>query len=261
MPLIILLLLLASSASAQLLGRDQETLTLVGSYHRRVVVPDHMTLLLSTPDVKIDTLVMDKKSVLKLETSTRLIVGYAVIGKKCMIDGRGQPGIGTRGTGTNGKPLNLTITFQKLGRLTINTSGGTGTIGSAGYSGSEGMSGGTSTSDGGTGGPGGPGGDGGDGGDLTVRYRCLGFTPVLGKAQRNSLILNNSGGSGGGGGRGGSGGPGGRPTRRQYIGSDGKTVTEINGTQGARGAMGPTGEAGDRGRDGVLVVEDIADKN
>ncbi len=256
-PLILLLLLLAFTASGQMTGRDRRKLELNGPYHQRVVVPDHMTLVLNTSDVRIDTLIMDRKSVLKIESSTRLTVGYAVIGKKCLIDGRGKSGIGVAGRGTNGKPLNLTITFHELGRLTINTSGGTGSNGYRGRPGSPGISGGTSTADGGAGGPGGPGGDGGDGGNLTLLYRCVGFSPVFEKAKRNSLFINNKGGKGGGGGAGGPGGPGGRPTRRQYVGARGETVTEWNGVQGSRGPSGPTGEAGDPGRDGVLVVKEM----
>lgn len=257
-PMILILLFLSVTASAQMIGKDPRTLALSGSYFRRVVVPDHMTLVLSTPDIQIDTLIMDRKSVIKLEQySTRLTVGYAVIGKKCLIDGRGDLGFGVGVRGTDGKSMSLTINFQKLGRLTINTSGGQGSVGPRGSPAAPGQSGATGIAEGGRGGPGGAGGRGGDAGNFSVHYRCIGFTPVFAKAKKNSIILKYHGGSGGGGGPGGFGGPGAQPTGRSYVGPDGKTINETKDVQRARGANGTAGPLGDNGKDGVLVVEEI----
>lgn len=228
-------------------------LVLTEPYYSRVVVPDHLTCRIEAESVQIDTLIMEKASTLQFTfAKTRMKVAYAIIGKHCLWDASGAE------FGGRGKDLDLFIGFEKLGRLTIDTRGGTGMTGAKGKPGSAGMSGtnyGSSAGDGGPGGPGDPGGPGGDGGYLTLVYRAA-FSPVFKVARKNSLVLKCSGGDGGRGGPGGEGGLGGAPVNRQYEGATGR-VRETNGVWGAKGPTGPVGYQGKKGADGIVKIERV----
>jgi hypothetical protein len=236
------------------LARGQ--LSLTQRYYPRVIIPSGITYVVESNDIVIDTLIMDNRGSMQFKSnSTRILVRHAVIGKKCSWDARAS-GMGLTGSGNNGKNLAIEIRFEKLGQLTIDTRGALGSRGTKGGSGVPGANGSTSGADGGPGGNGGPGGRGGDGGDLTLRYACTGFEPVMERAKRNSLILKYQGGDGGRGGSGGPGGQGGMPVLSRRSDATG-TVTETNGVRGLPGATGSIGFSGEKGRDGVLVLEKI----
>jgi hypothetical protein len=225
----------------------------LGSQHRRVVVPDHLEFVVTESEFIVDTLIMDNRSTLIFEQPfTRVRVGYARIGKNCKWVGRGMSAGNYERRSMDGKSLDIEITFQKLGRLTIDVSGGLGHAGSPGRNGAPGANGQT-LSDGSPGGTGGRGGDGGAGGNIIFKYRAQGDPVVFTKARKNSVVIRVDGGSGGPGGRGGAGGPGGIPTQRSYS-ANGKEVIENNGQRGLPGPQGNQGEAGNKGRPGQLKI-------
>ncbi len=229
----------------------------LGPQHRRVVVPDHLEFVVTESEFIVDTLIMDNRSTLIFEQSfTRVRVGYARIGKNCKWVGRGMPAGNYERQSMNGKSLDIEISFQKLGRLTIDVSGGLGYAGSPGGSGAPGANGQT-LSDGSPGGTGGRGGDGGAGGNITFKYRTHGEPVVFTKARKNSVVIRVDGGAGGHGGIGGPGGPGGMPTQRRYN-SNGKEVVENNGQRGLPGPRGNQGEAGEKGTPGILRIIPLA---
>jgi hypothetical protein len=245
----LLLLLVFLLPAHRILGQ----LVLSESYYPRVVIPDHMTFRVDVPSLQIDTLIMEKASKLTFTfQSTRLKIGYAVIGKNCTWDARASE------TAGRGQDLDISANFERVGKLIIDTRGGRGVNGKKGNPGAPGTNGssfGSSAGNGGTGGAGDTGGPGGDGGNLTLVYRAA-FKPVFEPARKNSIVLRYDGGDGGQGGEGGEGGPGSRPVGRQYEGTTG-TVKEIDGVRGENGRRGPTGFAGKKGADGILKLEKI----
>ncbi|MBB6610938.1 hypothetical protein H7F15_07815 [Pontibacter sp. Tf4] len=81
----------------------------------------------------VDTLIMHDKATIKFSPSSpgTLKANVAYIGSKCTISSRGEDGLHTRknrpGTrGSNGGDLDITMHFQELSSLLIDTQGGTG---------------------------------------------------------------------------------------------------------------------------------------
>lgn len=224
-------------------------------YYARLVVPKRVELVIENSNIVIDTLIMDNKSSIRFPNRvTYLKVQHAKIGKRCTMNAAGV-GEAPGGRGMNGRGLYITMTFETLGSLTIDTRGGTGRLGGNGSRGVDGRNGTLGEANGGPGGPGGNGAPGGDAGDLTFYYSCNGFTPSINEAGEHAIFFKNQGGFGGGGGPGGQGGRGGKATvTRQAVPTP---VIEVNGTNGVSGPAGPMGTTGDRGRDGKLIVEKI----
>lgn len=183
---------------------------------------------------------------------TKVVIRYALIGKKCKWPGKGMPAGNYENQSMDGASLDIEISVKELAQLTIDVSGGLGYRGKPGNPGAPGANGQT-FSNGSPGGDGGPGGKGGNGGNVTFKYRTLGEPLVFTKARRNSVLIKVDGGSGGPGGHGGPGGPGGIPTNRTYM-ANGRVVTETNGQHGLPGPRGNPGPAGNKGNPGILNI-------
>jgi len=224
----LLVALLAFQAVCGQLKLDQ-------GYYARVIAPTDVTYSVQNPYIIIDTLVMDDDSELTFELpNTTLEIRYAVIGKKCKWNASGKPGAAAGEPGGDGGNIQVTAVFEKLDQLTIDARGGTGSKGLTGMQGRIGRG----NWSGGPGGNGGPGGDGGHAGNITLNYRCNGFSPVFEKEGQHSIVLKARGGDGGTGGTGGNGG--------------------ISGTNQARkGRKGETGPAGNMGRPGLVTLNEI----
>ena len=87
----------------------------------------------STNILMVDTLIMHDKATIKFspESAGILQANHAIVGKKCTILSRGTNGINSdfRALGTegqNGGDLDITMHFDELGSLTIDTRGGRG---------------------------------------------------------------------------------------------------------------------------------------
>lgn len=211
----------------------------------------------NTDIIVADTLIMMDSSRIvlnKLRDENYLRARVAIVGDRCVIDGRGVAGsagrdgapgtspagpcmTGTKGRnggrGLDGKPgVHLFIYFDSLtvdGRLTIDLSGGNGGDGGDGGQGGGGSPG-TRHCKGGSGGPGGNGGDGGNGGhggNLTVGGDHV---ETIRLQLRAGVTVLNKGGSFGYGGIAGYGGAPG-------LGPGGKN-----------GSTGPGGTDGDHGQ-------------
>lgn len=222
-----------------------------GPRHKRLVIPDHMEAVVNTTQLIVDTLIMDTKSRIRFtEPFTRVVVKYAIIGKKCKWIATGEPGGEGRSSGGS---LDIEINFKELGRLTIDVRGGIGYSGARGYDGSPGMNGSVGNANGSAGGNGGRGGNGGAGGNVRFQYRSQGESVVFSEEKKNSVVIKVDGGAGGQGGMGGRGGPGGVPTTRRYN-ADGKEIVEWNGQRGLPGPNGNRGDSGDKGPAGILTI-------
>jgi hypothetical protein len=229
----------------------------------KLVVEKRTVYELQDVDVlEVDTLIMMDSSRLRLNQLKRdntLRVKFAVIGKNCVVDGRGADGPTGRngmngrvgmgpcrdGTaardgarGHSGRPgVNLYFYLEKIivnGTLIIDLAGGNGGDGGNGGEGGGGSSGTVHCKggDGGTGGDAGAGGDGGAGGTLMFGGADLeAMRAMLG----SQIIVNTLGGNFGYSGIPGAGGAAGLgPSRKD--GKDG-----IKGKDGVRGKPGING--------------------
>ncbi|MBC5993506.1 hypothetical protein [Pontibacter cellulosilyticus] len=175
--------------------------------------------------LKVDTLVMQDRATIQFDPKKfgTLEAKVAFIGDKCLVSSKGADG--KRGTklkqgenGENGGSLSIILNFESLGKLTIDTSGGTGGNGINGQNGKKGIPERkeTKTIRDANGNPqtivvvipGEPGtdgtdatagGNGGNGGNLMFMYSTNGFIPVFNHANRNSnsIVILQEGGSGG----------------------------------------------------------------
>ena len=202
-PLITLTLILTS-----LVGQTQN---LDKNYYAKIELSELTKREVVVDSLKIDTLLMQRGSKLVFANVTKIIIDHAFIGNNCQFDASGVDGIagksvnpdkipqgskGLHGTnGANGKNLSVTIVFEELGSLTINTSGGNGGKGANGFYGGNGKTFGNA----------------GNGGNLSLFYFCNGFTPRLEVTPEAKLIHNrlllllHKAGKEGAGGKGGSG--------------------------------------------------------
>lgn len=224
----------------------------------KLVIDTGETYYVHNTDIIVaDTLIMMDSSRIvlnKLREENYLRARVAIVGQRCVIDGRGVAGVAGRdgapgispagpcmmgtkggdgGRGLDGKPgLHLFIYFDSLtvnGKLTIDLSGGNGGDGGDGGQGGGGSPG-TRHCKGGDGGPGGNGGHGGSGGrggNLTVGGDHVETIRVQ---LRAGVTVLNKGGSFGYGGIAGPGGPPGL------------------GPAGKNGSTGPGGTDGDHGQ-------------
>jgi len=167
----------------------------------------------------LDTLIMHSNSIIRFDPAkpAKLVAKVAIIGDKCKITAKGANG--NKGDGFNpgedgkdGGTLDLALNFEKLGRLTIDVSGGNGGRGASGKSGNWGKE--TKTEqityvdakgnsqtktvivelgDPGTDGEDATrGGSGGNGGQLKLTYDSKRFTPTInqsGRKEHSILIL------------------------------------------------------------------------
>jgi hypothetical protein len=164
----------------------------------------------------VDTLIMHDRSTIKFSSDTPgvLKANVAIVGSKCEISSRGGNGLDSelkkRGTrGRNGGDLDITMHFDKLKSLTIDTRGGTGGDGLDGKNGKNGIKDrqekkiikgpkgedivtyelipGTRGTDGTNATTGLPG---GNGGNISFTYSTNKFIPVFNHAKaRNSITL------------------------------------------------------------------------
>lgn len=205
-------------------------ITIDKPYYARLIVADRDYAQLIRGDVVIDTLIMEDNSSLRFMVPyVSLRVNHAIIRKNVEWLGKGTTRDGKGGSGTPGVHLALEVVFQELGRLLINTSGGSGSNGENGRSGGYNLHG-------------GKGGDGGDGGNIHLRYRCNGFTPIFvdgkkSKAKTETIVFKYQAGSGG-------------------LGGGGATRHTVDNNGGIE-ATGRPGDMGDKGKDGVLTVEEM----
>jgi hypothetical protein len=157
----------------------------------------------------VDTLIIQDKATLMFapEYIGILHARVAFIGNSCTISSKGKDGehhgIKTKGTaGQKGGDLAIIIHFEKLGSLTVDTSGGKGGDGKKGKDGLvQGSSNigyenflyrSTSSSDGE------PGHIGGNGGNIDLTYSTAGFIPVFNNSKaRNHIKLYTSAGDAG----------------------------------------------------------------
>ncbi len=235
----------------------------------KLVIQPHETFYMDSTDILVaDSLIMMDSSRISLnglKAENFIRTNVAIIGKHCIIDGRGVNGKkGINGTpgltpvgpcrdgisgrnglrGLSGGPgINLFLYIDKIhvkGRLIIDLSGGSGGDGGNGGDGGGGSPGTQHCNggDGGNGGNGGSGGDGGRGGVLTIGGRDAVITRAL---IGTLVIVKNSGGSFGYGGISGAAGAAGLGPHRK------------NGKRGHKGQDGVYGRPGDRGA--VLIEE------
>jgi hypothetical protein len=233
------------------------------NYYSNLVVKKSETLTVLIDSLYVDTLMMHDNSTLLFPQPTLVIVEHAFIGNKASFDASGEKGnSGKRGeqrnqstmhgeAGSHGRSLQIVIIFERLGTLTINTSGGKGGDGANGRRGGSGMSGALGGNDGERGEMGGNGGNGGHGGNVHLHYAGNGFFPLInpGKERNNGITIIIAGGKGGRSGRPGSGGWGG--SAYQWGSS---TPT---GARGKDGSYGQPGIGGIDGKDGELVLKRI----
>lgn len=235
----------------------------------KLVVGPGETFRINNSDILVaDTLVMlDSSRIVlnKLRPENYLRARVAIVGNRCMIDGRGPqakagrtgaagstaPGPCRNGTngasggrGLDGPPgIDLFIYIDSIaisGKLIIDLSGGNGGDGGNGGIGGGGSPGTMHCNggDGGRGGNGGNGGNGGHGGTLTIGGNNVeGLRSML----REKIVVKNKGGSFGYGGMAGYGGAAGLGPR----GKNGKT-----------GAVGYDGEHGQPAANGTVLFED-----
>lgn len=155
-------------------------------------------------------------------------------------DGTPGPTGGNGKTGGDGKYLQVNIGLNKLGKLTIDSYGGTGGVGG---NGGKGQRGGNaqrfihSGGNGGSGGSGGIGGSGGTGGKVVVNY-WFNDSPL---DVEGKFTVRSDGGVGGGGGEGGPGGGGGSAVSSGFTG---KRSGGSPAPSGSKGAAGPSGAHG-----------------
>jgi hypothetical protein len=208
-----------------------------------------------------DTLIMNDSSFLLLnpkKTTNYIHVKTLIIGRQCVIDGRGQNGAagpdGINGSGSfgpcrnggngragskgsDGKPgLNLFLYLEKIivnGNLIIDLAGGSGGDGGDGGEGGGGSPG-TVHCKGGNGGIGGEAGSGGNGGPGGTLTFSGGDQETIRLMLGSQIVVNTLGGNFGYGGIPGGGGSAGLGPRKS--GEDGK-----NGKNGLRGRPGSDG--------------------
>jgi len=209
----------------------------------------------------LDTLIMRDSASILLNSAKKdnfIHVKVMVVGKGCVIIGRGKNGIsgqsGVAGLtqsspcrdgipGKEGHPgepgrdaINLSLYLLNLrinGSLEINLNGGDGGDGGLGGRGGDGGSGTRvcAAGNGGRGGDGSAGGDGGSGGTVSISCKQC---PDLHLLMNDRLVIKNYGGFGGIGGNGGFGGQAGLGPVKD--GNDGQ-----RGKDGSRAAQGKTG--------------------
>jgi len=221
-----------------------------------IVGPDNILL--------IDTLIMRDRSVIVFDPSKPgvLVARTAIIKNNCVVlakgaDGNKAPAFLPGEDGENGGQLDMYMSFQSLGKLTIDVRGGNGGPGVSGKDGERGRPGKTETKSytdangklitttyvverhpGTDGGDATKGGNGGDGGSIKLSYKADSFSPVFNQNNRNRhrITILYTGGKKGEDGKPGFGGIGSRDGELVYSPSresaDGSIVLErIKDTQ------------------------------
>lgn len=211
-------------------GNIAAQLKLDSGYYSRLVVPEGTYAEVMQVVLEVDTLIMEDNSSLRFtELWHRLTINHAKLRGEVSWKGAGKPGEDEGSPGENCATLSIRVIFHELGRLVIDTRGGAGSRGKTpkaktGYINLARP---------------GNGGNGGDGGDVTLTYRCLGFTPRFDKGKKNAIHFKIKGGAGG------SGGFSNMGSNQYSAGSNPKI------------SSGPQGEVGDKGRDGEVVVKEM----
>jgi hypothetical protein len=162
--------------------------------------------------LKVDTLIMQDKSTIRFAPSMQgvLEAKVAMIGNNCSISSKGADGqkgldVSPGGDGEDGGNLTVVLNLSSLGRLTIDTRGGTGGAGANGKNGKPGTRERTETKivmgadgqpqtisvlvagePGSNGSDATSGGNSGRGGNLLLMYSTPGFIPVFNHTSRNT---------------------------------------------------------------------------
>jgi hypothetical protein len=214
----------------------------INKYFSKIVIEKGDSMFVETDSLLVDTLIIrDHGSLNFLYGQSVLAVAHAFIGKSCHFNGFGVKGkngsaLFVHGLpGGDGKKLTVSIRFEELGSLYVNTSGGDGGHGLDGQNGLDAVAGQLAQ----YGETGGNGGKGGDGGNLNFFYLSPGFIIVFHEDRDHSVHFNCSPGKGGSGGRGGMNGRGEAITRAG-------TFTTIPNEK----PSGPRGRDGHKGKDG-----------